>query len=288
MDIKVNGHSGCIIDVENIGTELRLIKKTNELKYIDRLFEQAEKQRRYTQNKYEAIKIPRILNLEKDNVHCRVEMEYVYSKNFVDFFETGDVYQIDAFAGAICHFIDVLIEKSEIQTVLREQMIRKFENVRERILVNPECQDDPEIREILAHSAGIFSLCRDMIIPVGYCHGDLTLSNVLFNGYNYYLIDFLDSFIETPLMDIVKLRQDTAYQWSVLMFNGEYAEARMKLIMSRLDCKIQQHYAQYIWYKDFYSIFQLMNFLRILQYAHEDKVVKYLKQTLKTIFEHEF
>ena len=60
-------------------------------------------------------------------------------------------------------------------------------------------------------SQRVFDALSDMLIPVGTCHGDLTFSNILFNGNNYYLIDFLDSFIESPLLDIVKLRQDTAW-----------------------------------------------------------------------------
>jgi len=37
-------------------------------------------------------------------------------------------------------------------------------------------------------------LKKDITIPIGYCHGDLTLSNILLKEETYYLIDFLDSF----------------------------------------------------------------------------------------------
>ncbi len=66
------------------------------------------------------------------------------------------------------------------------------------------------------------------MMPVGICHGDLTFSNMLFNGNNYYLIDFLDSFVESPLLDIVKLRQDSAYLWSQLMYIHDYDKIRLK------------------------------------------------------------
>ena len=115
------------------------------------------------------------------------------------------------------------------------------------------------------------------------CHGDLTLSNILFNGNNYYLIDFLDSFIETPLMDIVKLRQDTAYLWSPLMYTGTYDVTRLNIICNKIDRDLDKYFSQYEWYRRYYDMFQLLNFFRILQYAKEEKVVSYLKMALNRI-----
>lgn len=45
--------------------------------------------------------------------------------------------------------------------------------------------------EIMECSASVFQgIDEEIKIPVGHCHGDLTFSNILFNGNNYYLIDF--------------------------------------------------------------------------------------------------
>ena len=51
-------------------------------------------------------------------------------------------------------------------------------------------------------------------IPTGYCHGDLTFENVLVHQSNLYFIDFLDSFIETPYLDLSKLLLDILVLWS--------------------------------------------------------------------------
>ena len=55
----------------------------------------------------------------------------------------------------------------------------------------------------------------DITVSVGFCHGDLTFSNLLVNAKSrrIALFDFLDSFVESPLQDLAKLRQDTAYFW---------------------------------------------------------------------------
>lgn len=118
-------------------------------------------------------------------------------------------------------------------------------------------------------------------MPVGMCHGDLTFSNILFNGNNYYLIDFLDSFIEAPLADIVKLRQDTAWQWSPLMYTKPYDPIRLGLIFKKIDTALEEHFGHYEWYRAWYGPMQLMNFLRILQYGREPRVVEFLKRTIR-------
>lgn len=127
------------------------------------------------------------------------------------------------------------------------------------------------------------SIPAQIEIPMGKCHGDLTFSNILFNGNNYYLIDFLDSFLESPLLDLVKIRQDSQYEWSRLMYEGEVDLVRLSIISQKIDKEIDTFYSQYQWYRDYYHVFQLMNFLRILQYAKEEKVITYLKNVIKSM-----
>jgi thiamine kinase-like enzyme len=51
---------------------------------------------------------------------------------------------------------------------------------------------------------------------MGNCHGDFTFSNMIVseNG-DICLIDFLETFLETPLQDIAKLMQELKYYWSL-------------------------------------------------------------------------
>lgn len=53
-------------------------------------------------------------------------------------------------------------------------------------------------------------------LPAGYCHGDFTLENILVDIKNktIHLIDFLDSFIDSPLLDFATILQDTKCLWS--------------------------------------------------------------------------
>ena len=127
-----------------------------------------------------------------------------------------------------------------------------------------------------------------MALPVGRCHGDLTFSNILFSGTNYYFIDFLDSFIEAPLMDIVKLRQDTSHGWSQLMYTKRFDSVRQRIVNDKIDEALDAHFRKkYAWYARYYAPMQLMNFLRILQYAHDPRVISYLKTTIHKLLREE-
>ena len=49
----------------------------------------------------------------------------------------------------------------------------------------------------------------------------------------------------------------------------------------KIDKAIDDYFsAHYQWYRQYYMPLQLMNFLRILQYAHDEKVIAYLKRVI--------
>ena len=282
MYIEVKGHSGCQIDIVRENNELFVSKSTRDPKYLDRLQLQAQKQQDAAKVELQHIRIPQIVNVHRDERSVVVKMEYVYSKNFVGYFEYAGFEQIAYFTKALKMFLDYEIKNSSVQTVKAEILRQKFAGVSEKTKANMTLKDDIEVHDILKKSEKIFANSSDMKLPIGKCHGDLTFSNILFNGNNYYLIDFLDSFIESPLLDIVKIRQDSAYQWSQLMFTGEYDRLRLKIVADKIDSDIVKYASQFEWYK-YYAIFQLMNFLRVLQYAHEKRVIDYLKRIIKQL-----
>lgn len=67
------------------------------------------------------------------------------------------------------------------------------------------------------------------------------------------------------------------------MYEGNVDRVRLGIISRKIDEEIDQYYSQYEWYKKYYQIFQLLNFLRILQYAKEEKVIVYLKKVISQL-----
>lgn len=286
MNIEVKGHSGCQIDVVREDDNLFVYKSTHDSGYLTRLLLQGQKQQEAANLKLQHIRVPKILDIAQNPSCVTLKMEYVYSKNFIGYFEHAGFEQISYFIRALCLFLDYEIELSPIETVRAEILKDKFADVQNKTLQNPALCNDQEVAQLLRDTAKCFEATGDMLLPVGICHGDLTFSNILFNGNNYYLIDFLDSFVESPLLDIVKIRQDSAFLWSQLMFSGQYDAIRLQIVADKIDKEIVKYASQYDWYQ-YYPIFQLMNFLRVLQYAHEEKVICYLKRIINQLL-HEF
>lgn len=281
MEIEVKGHSGCQIDVVREDGRLFVYKSSRDPKYLNRLVCQAEKQRKAAIPELQHIRVPKIHSIDRSDSLITVKMDYVYSKNFVEFFEQAGFEQVDYLINALIMYLEREIKDSPLTLVPREVVTVKFIDVKERTFSNTALAGDKEIAEILDISQNVFDNLPDLLIPVGTCHGDLTFSNILFNGNNYYLIDFLDSFIESPLLDIVKLRQDTAWLWSQLMYMHPCDTIRLRIAFGKIDVELDAYFSsRYEWYGRYYRPLQLMNFLRILQYAHESNVIDYLKSAI--------
>lgn len=282
MDIGVKGHSGCKIEIVNENNKVFLYKGTDNVLYMNRLRRQAEKQQsaKLRDNKTVFFYIPNIYDIEQSEKLLRVKMEYVYSKSFVDFFESSSVERVLSFSNTLILFLEQELQSSPIQTVSSIVIKNKFDDVCKQITRNELLKNDNEIKRLITRSSLVFDSVQDLLIPVGMCHGDLTFSNILFTANRYCLIDFLDSFIESPLLDIIKIRQDTSFHWSQYLYSNPYDKVRMEIICSKIDAAIVGHFSKYWWYNDYYNTLQLLNILRVLQYVQEHSVTVALKSAL--------
>ncbi len=281
MKLDIQGHSGCDIAIVHEDNELFIHKSTHDAGYVPRLVNQANKQIAASRIEYQNIRVPKIFDVAQSDTSAVIKMEYIYSRNFIEHFEQAGFEQIKYLIGAIKYFIDLEIANSKMQTVPSSILTDKMADVARKVEKNIHLKDDDEAQELVRQSTVVMNGVGDMVMPVGMCHGDLTFSNILFNGNNYYLIDFLDSFIESPLLDIVKIRQDTAYLWSTLMYHKPFDKVRLSIISEKIDTAIDEYFTgKYEWYRKYYMPLQLMNFLRILQYGKEDKVIAYLKRVI--------
>ena len=184
------------------------------------------------------------------------------------------------------YFLEYEIRNSKIEVVYPIIFQNKFIDICNKVKTNTHFDNDSLIESILIKAKRKFDNLKEMKIPIGLCHGDLTFSNILFNGNNYYLIDFLDSFIESPLQDIAKIRQDTAYYWSQLMYTKSFDPVRLSIICDKIDAAVDSYFSnKYEWYVDNYKIVQLMNILRILPYAHDVKIIVHLKKILNNLLD---
>ena len=126
--------------------------------------------------------------------------------------------------------------------------------------------------------AKLLQLPETLIFPLGPCHGDLTLSNVILNPVDgITVIDFLDTFLETPLQDVAKLKQDFIYGWSfrnsssTLQVKGEVL---CKHYLPSAVTQLEQLYAPQV------KALTLLCLMRIAPYIKDDVTLEWLSTSL--------
>lgn len=127
----------------------------------------------------------------------------------------------------------------------------------------------------------------------GAYHGDLTFSNLLISNVGSRIsidaIDFLDSFIHSPINDLVKMRQDTNHFWTINLIQdfGHIDTNRVVVLLNHLDFQIDQMIKNNRILNEYYLPFQILNLMRIIPYNTEPRIFAYLKKEIERLF-HEF
>ena len=259
MKIHIKGHSGCKLDILEKKKTWIIRKSTQDKNFLDRLEKQANKQDYFFKsNKFPFIRIPQIYNKAKTPVSFSFDMEYFKSENFISFFEHSSKSDVDMILRHILAFVEENLNLSKMVEIDSRQITSKFNELEETLL-------SAEQTSILFSKYSdkinlVFdSLPPQLCLPMGSCHGDLTLSNILFNrtDNSLVLIDFLDSFIESPLMDMVKIRQDTKFKWSYNLAEKPFDKTRVTMIMDYLDIKFHEHFNQFEFYKNFSELVEI-------------------------------
>ena len=283
MTIDIKGHSGCDIDIIEIDGNLYVKKSTNDPKYLKRLYLQGNKQKNDTAL-CGSIVNPQIYKLIQNDKEAYILMDYVYAKNFIDYFENASPEDINHFIDTFIKYINKELESCEIKSVDKKVFIDKFNSVKKNCDNNKLTNDNKKVKLILDACEDKFNQLPDNInLPCNICHGDLTFSNILFTSNKYYFIDYLDSFIETPIQDIVKLRQDTKYFWSTMMYSKRYDIVRLNMIFAYIDNKINNYFSEYNeYYAQHYETLQIMNILRILPYVKKESVRDFVLNILSS------
>ena len=292
--IKIKGHSNFNVTIKTINNN-KVISKCSNYSEKNRLKNQIEKQIKiYENNIFENVKIPKVLYYYEYEDSVEYIMEYVdYSINIVDFLSKYNHIQIDWFIKKIINIIETYINNCNYQLIDKKILDLKIKNIKLNIVNNKLLNinnkllniNNNKIKKIINYLENNINEIIKIKYPIGICHGDLTLSNILIDVDNMdlYLIDFLDSFIDNSLLDIIKIRQDTKYYWILNLCKFKYDENKIILILNYIDEKINSHFSKYNFYNKGYKYFQIMNFLRILQHSKEKSIVDYLLLNLDNL-----
>lgn len=255
------GHSGCKLFLDN--SSKSVIKVSSDQNYNGRLTIQMEKQRFF---KHDILKTPAIYEYGvNDEGLFQFRMDYVNGIKFSDYVLNNPTYKSIEILNRIYTFIKGNIKDSVSSG--NKSVLKKL-NELENNGVNPDL---------------IFSLrnlLKDSEFPGGYCHGDLTLENIIIFDEKIYLIDFLDSYIDSPFQDVSKLFQDFYFLWSFRTKPSNInAHIRCKALGSFMYSKFNANDLKSI------DILAAINLLRIVPYSDNNNLIGQLYKKSNEIIE---
>ena len=280
--IIIRGNSGCSVEIKDTLSKKIVKKSSSDPSYYHRLENQCKKQdNAFQKNNLEFIEIPKIIDrkfLFEEDI-CYFEMDFCRSLDCITFIHRCSIKEVEFLISSITGLIDNNISESKISKFKKEIFLSKYASVKDN-LKNSKFYRDIEKR--FSKIDKIFLSLEERDLPVGFCHGDLTLSNILIkrNSRKICLIDFLDTFLESPIQDMVKIRQDTRYMWSLNLYPAPADLTKVSIIFNHIDRKIENHFRRYDFYKYFSQSFQIMNLLRLLQYCSNKDVVMQVVQNI--------
>ena len=256
------GLSGCKLELIGSNT---LRKHSSSLSYNKRLELQVKKQELFSNQVFRNVETPKVLRKEDSYF----DMEYVTGRSFDEYFSVCSVSDIDFVFDSLCGYFDGLISHSQYYQpeVSKKRLLDKINSLETH---TRHLTDLYHIRQMVNSIT--------MKIPQTFCHGDLTFTNIIFNKNRLYYIDFLDCFIDSFLCDLIKLKQDLYYHWS-LDVQG-IKNLRIRQIYSFLWRKLEKRYSQYVETIEF-DVLDVLNTLRIEPYLTNEDQRLIIKRMLK-------
>lgn len=261
--ITLIGHSGCKLQVRRLYGTLVAVKTSKDAGYNDRLRLQAEKQKSYTHAKFKAPKIYREC-INKDGL-CEFHMEYIPGKTLATHLHSLPLVSIKDIAEQLLDIVQVdAATNSKVNTIFRT----KIRSLRSALPQKME----PAVKKALAHLRSVdWTHCEESA-----CHGDLTLENIIMRDKDVYLIDFLDSFYSSWMMDVATLLQDIECLWSYRHEPiSDNLQVRLLALKNSLISKIRSRHNGEEQLVLIYNLL-LLKLLRILPYTNDAATLEYL------------
>ena len=260
-----DGLSGCKLKLLN-NTTLRKYSSSEE--YNSRLLKQIYKQNFFYNLILKNIDTPKVLNVNKENL-CFFDMEYIPGMSFYDFFSSANKENIDFVIETLFSYFDYTSSRFKM-VESNIQILDKIQTLKE----NSQYKNFIDYLENLIKG-------NPIIVPNTFCHGDLTFSNILFHPNRLFFIDFLDCYVDSFLCDLVKIKQDLYYLWSLKVQN--LCSVRVIQIYRHIWKKLEDRYEYFIRTTSF-DVLDAMNILRLEPYltnSHQRVILKRVLSSTK-------
>lgn len=271
--IRSNSYSEEIIGLQKQG-EIYFISK--KWKDIERGKKSIRKQIDFMDIKTGGIIIrsPKVISTKK-NKDGKYEaiMEYIHGHSGSEIAFNGNRERSMSLKEALSLILCRNLENSMIQEIPNKLLLAKVDEILAKENTNNE------IREMIFALRKIIEKQISFKIPTGPCHGDLTFSNIIISETgSINLIDFIPSFIESPLWDIVKIYQDLNYGWSYRKESGAL-KVSAKIFFESCMPNLMNFFEQTWKYE--ILIFDLLNLIRLAPYIKDGETLEWLNFNLR-------
>ena len=268
----LTGHSGCGLNLYKKDDKLFLRKDSGDCSYNRRLKKQYIKQNKFFLN---GIKTPKIYNHGHENGLFYFDMEFLNGITLAEYMSNIKIKEINSLIGLL--FKSLPVESSKILPDTDAVFKKKIRQIKTKL-----CPSDSQAL-IAVEMLENFDFS---MVPFSYCCGDLTLENIMLDdNKQIYLIDFLDSFYNSWMIDVAKLLQDLELHWS---YRNQEVDFNLSMRLAVAKEALLENIAEYENAKEnictIYHIL-LLNILRIIPYAKDDKTHLFLKNALNKIIQ---
>lgn len=243
LDFSV-GLSGCKLEL----IDSRILRKYSfSVEYNSRLSLQVGKQVLFSRRILKNVDAPKVYNIQDGYF----DMEYIPGKSFIEFFSTASINDVEFVVDTLFQYFDSLI--------INNRIINIQSNINDKIKT---LKDKTHYKNYL-ECIELFVNTQNVYVPNTFCHGDLTFNNIIFHKNRLFFIDFLDCYVDSFISDLVKLKQDLYYLWSIKTQNIQ--SNRLEQIYKHIWNQLHQRYSKFI-DTDEFDILDAMNSLRIEPY----------------------
>lgn len=219
------------------------------------------------------IRTPKVLKTELSNKKFIAFMEYIEGHSGSDISTIGSRNISLKIKDSLSILININLERSKFLDVDCSIFVKKLDGILLQIDIGSE------MYKLARDLKLIFDRQKTIKLPVGPCHGDLTLSNIIIStSGSLNLIDFLDTFINSPLWDIVKLYQDLKYGWSYRTLAGPERESARIFFANCIPNQLRI-YEEIM--SDQVRLFDALNLVRLSPYIKNQETEKWLVENLK-------
>ncbi|WP_096022727.1 hypothetical protein [Campylobacter lanienae] len=267
---KLLGHSGCQLNLYKDNGSFFLRKDAGNISYNYRLKKQCAKQKWF---KLDAIKTPKVLRYGYDGSNLfYFDMEFINGISMSEYMNQIKIKEI-------VDLIELLFKSLPIkQSVVTDKSESIF---KEKILsLYKTCDIN---NKLILKSLNKLKEFNFQNVPLCACCGDLTLENIILSSSGIYVIDLLDSFYNSWMIDVAKLLQDIDLGWSYRHQKRNY-NLNLRLATAK-QALLNNLYAMENGKWNVITIYHilLLNVLRIYPYAKDQTTILFLNNALESI-----